>query len=84
VKSSDVGARFSASKGAPGSGDLYVAEVRGFDYFNTRTGAIESGDTTKIAMWLLDTDYDGRSLYPARSSSPWPTKTKAGPSSPGI
>ena len=44
--------------------DLYIAEVRGFDYYNTRTGTIESGDTTKIAMWLLDTDYDGRSLYP--------------------
>jgi adenine-specific DNA-methyltransferase len=43
---------------------LYVAEVRGFDYYNTRTGTIESGDTKKIAMWLLDTDYDGRSLYP--------------------
>ena len=42
----------------------WQAEVRGFDYFNTRTGAIESGDTKKIAMWLLDTDYDGRSLYP--------------------
>jgi adenine-specific DNA-methyltransferase len=42
----------------------YLAEIRGFDYFNTRTGAIESGDTSKIAMWLLDTDYDGRSLYP--------------------
>jgi adenine-specific DNA-methyltransferase len=42
----------------------YEAEVRGFDYFNTRSGAIESGDTSKIAMWLLDTDYDGRSLYP--------------------
>jgi adenine-specific DNA-methyltransferase len=42
----------------------YQAEVRGFDYFNTRTGSIESGDTKKIAMWLLDTDYDGRSLYP--------------------
>ncbi len=39
-------------------------EVRGFDYYNTRTGTIESGDTSKIAMWLLDTDYDGRSLYP--------------------
>ena len=44
--------------------DLYIAEVRGFDYYNTRTGSIESGDTSKIAMWLLDTDYDGRSLYP--------------------
>jgi adenine-specific DNA-methyltransferase len=39
-------------------------EVQGFDYYNTRTGTIESGDTSKIAMWLLDTDYDGRSLYP--------------------
>jgi adenine-specific DNA-methyltransferase len=38
--------------------------VNGFDYYNTRTGTIDSGDTSKIAMWLLDTDYDGRSLYP--------------------
>jgi adenine-specific DNA-methyltransferase len=41
----------------------WQVEVRGFDYYNTRTGTIESGDTSKIAMWLLDTDYDGRSLY---------------------
>jgi len=46
-----------------GKGKWEVA-VRGFDYYNTRTGSIESGDTSKIAMWLLDTDYDGRSLYP--------------------
>jgi adenine-specific DNA-methyltransferase len=43
---------------------LYEVEVHGFDYYNPRTGAIESGDTTKIAMWMLDTDYDGRSIYP--------------------
>ena len=41
----------------------YQIEVRGFDYYNTRTGSIESGDTRKIAMWLVDSDYDGRSLY---------------------
>ena len=41
-----------------------IAEVRGFDYYDTRTGSIESGSAAKIAMWLLDTDYDGRSLYP--------------------
>jgi adenine-specific DNA-methyltransferase len=46
------------------SSNLYVAEVRGFDYYDTRTGTIESGGASKIAMWLLDTDYDGRSLYP--------------------
>lgn len=39
-------------------------EVKGFDYYNTRTGTIDSGDTARIAMWLLDTNYDGRSLYP--------------------
>ena len=43
---------------------LWEVEVHGFDYYNPRTGSIESGDTTKIAMWMLDTDYDGRSLYP--------------------
>lgn len=42
----------------------YVVEVLGFDYYNTKTGSIESGDTSKIAMWMLDTDYDGRSLFP--------------------
>jgi adenine-specific DNA-methyltransferase len=42
----------------------YQIEVRGFDYYNTRTGILDSGGTDKIAMWFLDTDYDGRSLYP--------------------
>lgn len=38
--------------------------VHGFDYYNTKTGQIESGGADKIAVWMLDTDYDGRSLYP--------------------
>jgi len=38
--------------------------VEGFDYYNTKTGGIESGGAHQIAVWLLDTDYDGRSLYP--------------------
>ena len=42
----------------------YQVEVHGFDYYNTKTGSIESGDTSKIAVWMLDTDYDSRSLYP--------------------
>jgi adenine-specific DNA-methyltransferase len=44
--------------------DKCVIEIKGFDYYNTTNGEIESGDTKKIAMWMLDTDYDGRSLYP--------------------
>lgn len=42
----------------------YKVEVLGFDYYNTKIGTIESGGTEKIAMWMLDTDYDNRSLMP--------------------
>ena len=43
---------------------FHQVEVRGFDYYNPTSGQIESGDTSKITLWLLDTDYDGRSLFP--------------------
>jgi adenine-specific DNA-methyltransferase len=42
----------------------YIVEVMGFDYYNTKTGIVESGGKEKIAMWMLDTDYDDRSLFP--------------------
>ena len=42
----------------------YHVEVKGFDYYNPKSGEIESGDSSKIIIWELDTDYDGRSLYP--------------------
>ena len=42
----------------------WQVEVRGFDYYNTKTGDVESGGEDKIAVWSLDTDYDGRSIYP--------------------
>ncbi len=42
----------------------FTVRILGFDYFNVKTGAVESGDSSKVAMWMLDTDYDGRSLYP--------------------
>ena len=44
--------------------DKYIITVNGFDYYNTRTGEVESGGSSNIAMWMLDTDYDGRSVYP--------------------
>lgn len=61
----------------------YIVEVNGFDYYNTKTGEIESGDSSKIAMWMLDTNYDGRSLYPQQvffpmtgESNGWSTLAK--------
>ena len=38
--------------------------VQGFDYYNTRTGNVDSGGANRIALWMLDPDYDGRSLFP--------------------
>ncbi|MDZ4780060.1 MAG: site-specific DNA-methyltransferase [Planctomycetia bacterium] len=43
---------------------LYEIEVNGFDYFDTAKGELVSGGKAKIAMWLLDIDYDDRSLFP--------------------
>lgn len=42
----------------------YEVEVHGFDYFDTAKGELVSGGKGKIAVWLLDTDYDERSLFP--------------------
>jgi adenine-specific DNA-methyltransferase len=44
--------------------ELWEVEVKGFDYYDTKTGQIVSGSAGQIALWMLDTDYDGRSLFP--------------------
>ena len=42
----------------------FTVEVKGFDYFDTKTGELKSGGKKNIAMWSLDTDYDNRSVFP--------------------
>ena len=42
----------------------FRVSVKGFDYYNTKTGNVESGGPDRIALWMLDPDYDGRSLFP--------------------
>jgi adenine-specific DNA-methyltransferase len=42
----------------------YQVELRGFDYYDPLTQELKSGGTDKIAMWMLDTDYDNRSILP--------------------
>lgn len=53
----------------------FQVTVKGFDYYNPRTGALESGGQKQIAMWMLDTDYDGRSLLPRQIFFPLDGKT---------
>jgi len=52
----------------------FIITVQGFDYYNTRTGKIDSGDAKKIAAWMLDPDYDGRSLFPHQVFFPMSSK----------
>ncbi len=42
----------------------WQVEVRGFDYYNTKSGQVDSGAADRIALWMLDPDYDDRSLFP--------------------
>ncbi len=44
----------------------FIVEVNGFDYYNPKTGTVDSGGKGDIAMWMLDHDYDGRSLLPSQ------------------
>ena len=41
-------------------------EVNGFDYYNPKAGNVISGGKNEIAMWMLDTDYDGQSIFPSQ------------------
>ena len=52
--------------------------VHGFDYFNTRTGDLQSGGANRIALWMLDPDYDGRSLFPRQVFFPMAGRKTAG------
>ncbi len=58
VGSPDVELKSSPKK------DEYTVEVQGWDYYNPATGKIESGGKSKIALWLLDTEYDGKAVFP--------------------
>ena len=57
--------------------DLFEVSVIGFDYFNIESGEVESGDANKIAMWMLDPNYDGRSILPRQLFFP-NSDTKSG------
>lgn len=46
-------------------GNIQVS-VNGFDYYDPKSGQVVSGGKDKIAMWLLDHNYDGRSLFPSQ------------------
>lgn len=42
----------------------YKVKVHGFDYYDVKKGTVESGGASRIAMWMLDTDYDSMCIEP--------------------
>ena len=42
----------------------FKVKVNGFDYYDVKKGTVESGSASRIAMWMLDTDYDGMCIAP--------------------
>ena len=44
----------------------YKVRVNGFDYYDVKKGTVESGSVSRIAMWMLDSDYDGMCISPTQ------------------
>jgi adenine-specific DNA-methyltransferase len=61
--------RLEIIKTGEDKGKVWV-QLEGFDYYDVKTGTIVSGDASKIAMWMLDSDYDGRCLFPQQMFLP--------------
>lgn len=40
-----------------------VVELRGVDVYDPTTGEVRSNDTSRIALWMIDTDYDEESFF---------------------
>jgi adenine-specific DNA-methyltransferase len=38
-------------------------EVRGVDVYDPTSGEVRSNSTSEIALWMVDTDYDGESFF---------------------
>ncbi|WP_225330184.1 MULTISPECIES: site-specific DNA-methyltransferase [unclassified Mycobacterium] len=43
--------------------DGYVVDLKGVDIYDPTTGEVRSNDTGQIALWMIDTDYDGESFF---------------------
>jgi adenine-specific DNA-methyltransferase len=45
------------------SGGEWVVKVRGVDVYDPTTGEVRSDSTDKIALWMIDTDYNEESFF---------------------
>ena len=45
------------------NGEDVTVELRGVDVYDPNTGIVRSDRTDKVALWMIDTDYDGESFF---------------------
>ncbi|WP_406032227.1 site-specific DNA-methyltransferase [Nocardioides sp. NBC_00163] len=45
------------------TGDGYAVDLKGVDIYDPTTGEVRSNDTSQIALWMIDTDYNGESFF---------------------
>ncbi len=43
--------------------DGYIVDLKGVDIYDPTTGEVRSNDTSQIALWMIDTDYNGESFF---------------------
>ena len=43
---------------------MYTVKINGFDYYDPSKGSIETKGIESIALWMIDTNYDERSVCP--------------------
>ena len=44
-------------------GDEVTVELLGVDVYDPTHGEVRSGGTDQVALWMIDTDYDGESFF---------------------
>ncbi|HEY9565249.1 MAG TPA: DNA methyltransferase [Nocardioides sp.] len=44
-------------------GDEIVVQLNGVDVYDPTTGEVRSDSTDQVALWMIDTDYDGESFF---------------------
>lgn len=44
-------------------GSQWEVEVRGIDVYDPTSGEVRSNSSKEIALWMIDTDYDGESFF---------------------
>jgi adenine-specific DNA-methyltransferase len=40
-----------------------VVQIHGVDVYDPTTGEVRSDSTDQVALWMIDTDYDGESFF---------------------